>query len=111
MPAKVYLPAKTSKYRAKPVFVEGRRYASQREYKRFWELEQLEKAGKISDLRFQVAFSIDIFGVHVCTYKADYVYVQDGHEVVVDAKGVRTKEYKLKKKLMWAVHGIVIQEV
>lgn len=111
MPARIYLPAKQSKYRAKSVVADGRRHASQHEHKRYWELTQLAKAGKISDLRFQVPISIDIFGVHVCVYKADFVYIENGKAVYEDAKGMRTKEYKLKKKLVWACHGISVQEI
>lgn len=44
-------------------------------------------------------------------YIADFVYVEDGKTVVEDAKGVRTKEYIIKRKLMLFVHGIRIKEV
>jgi hypothetical protein len=46
------------------------------------------------------------------TYIADFVYIDnsDGKEVVEDAKGVRTKEYIIKRKLMLFIHGIKIQE-
>ena len=36
---------------------------------------------------------------------------KDGNEVVEDAKGFRTKEYLLKKKMMRAFLGITIKEV
>lgn len=45
-------------------------------------------------------------------YVADFVYFnQDGRMVVEDAKGVRTREYILKRKLMLWVYGIAIKEV
>jgi hypothetical protein len=46
-------------------------------------------------------------------YIADFVYVDcaTGETVVEDAKGVRTKEYIIKRKLMRWVHGIKISEV
>ena len=44
-------------------------------------------------------------------YIADFVYYRDGEYVVEDAKGVRTKEYIIKRKLMLYVHGIKIKEV
>lgn len=99
------------KYRNIPTEVEGIRFSSKREAKRYWELRLLEKAGKIKDLRLQVPVYIDIFGVHVCKYIADFVYHENGKQIYEDSKGVRTKEYKLKKKLVWACHGIAIQEV
>ena len=45
------------------------------------------------------------------TYKADFSYMQDGELKVLDAKGVKTDVYKLKKKLMLALLGIEIEEV
>ncbi len=46
-------------------------------------------------------------------YVADFVYtdVEIGENVVEDSKGIRTKDYILKRKLMLAVHGIRIKEV
>ena len=46
-----------------------------------------------------------------CVYKADFVYKQDGRQVVEDTKGVRTADYIIKRKLMLWVHGIKIREV
>lgn len=47
----------------------------------------------------------------VC-YVADFVYTiaETGENVVEDSKGVRTKDYIIKRKLMLAVHGIRIKE-
>ena len=46
-----------------------------------------------------------------CCYIADFVYIRNGRFVVEDAKGVRTKEYRIKRKLMLYIHGIRITEV
>ena len=47
-----------------------------------------------------------------CEYIADFVYTdKDGNTIVEDAKGVRTPEYKIKRKLMLYRHGIKIKEV
>lgn len=48
-----------------------------------------------------------------CRYIADFVYTDNetGLTVVEDTKGVRTKEYIIKRKLMLAVHHIRIKEV
>lgn len=43
-----------------------------------------------------------------CTYVADFV-LPDGS--VIDAKGMRTDVYRIKKKLMLHVHKIQIQEI
>ena len=46
------------------------------------------------------------------SYYADFdYYTKDGEHVVEDAKGVKTKEYIIKRKLMLSVHGIRIKEV
>jgi hypothetical protein len=45
-------------------------------------------------------------------YVADFVYTtEDGLQVVEDTKGVRTKEYIIKRKLMLWQYGIQIKEV
>jgi len=36
--------------------------------------------------------------------------MQDGKEVIEDVKGFKTPVYRLKKKLMLAIHGIDILE-
>jgi len=46
-----------------------------------------------------------------CTYKADFrVTYKDGRVEVIDAKGFRTQEYIIKRKLMLFVHGIRVIE-
>ena len=45
-------------------------------------------------------------------YVADFVYLDEqGKTVVEDAKGVRTKDYIIKRKLMLWLHNIRIREV
>ncbi len=48
-----------------------------------------------------------------CKYIADFVYTDNetGHTVVEDTKGMRTKDYIIKRKLMLYLHGIRIKEV
>ena len=78
----------------------------------------LERAGEISSLECQVPFEL-IPTQKLSTgkteravnYIADFTYWQDGHFVVEDAKGVRTKEYVIKRKLMLERHDIEIREV
>ena len=45
-----------------------------------------------------------------CSYVADFVYIEDGKEVVEDSKGKKTREYQIKKKLMLWRYGIEIKE-
>ena len=86
-------------------------FDSRREARRHEQLLLLEKARDIAELKRQTAFRIDVNGELVCTYKADFTYIKKGVLVVEDAKGCKTPVYRLKKKLMKAVHGIDIKEV
>jgi hypothetical protein len=48
------------------------------------------------------------------TYRADFVYMKDGQQIVEDVKGsprMLTKEYLIKKKFMRGLLGITIKEV
>ena len=48
-----------------------------------------------------------------CSYIADFKYqdARTGQLVVEDTKGVKTKDYIIKRKLMLWVHGIKINEI
>lgn len=108
-----------SKYKAKKTVVDGIEFDSRKEARRWSELRLLESAGEIADLRRQVKFvlipkQLDERGKvaeRECAYVADFVYCENGATVVEDTKGVRTKDYIIKRKLMRYVHGIVISEV
>lgn len=99
------------KYRNQPCYVGALRFDSKREARRWGELRALEAAGAIIGLRRQVRFPMVVRGLLVCTYVADFDYVEGGRRVVEDAKGVRTRDYQIKRKLMKAVHDIDITEV
>lgn len=74
----------------------------------------LAAAGVISGLRRQVRIPIIVNGVRVCSYVADAVYVEGGRRVVEDTKSPMTRRlpvYRLKRKLLAALHGIDIREV
>ncbi len=102
-----------TKYNNKKITVDGQVFDSKKEANRYKELRLLEKAGAIKDLRMQVKFTLipaqrdEATGKVVereCSYKADFVYVED-------VKGFRTKEYVIKRKLMLWRYGIRIREV
>lgn len=104
-------------------------YDSKKEAKRAWELELQQRAGMITDLRKQVKYVLiptqrepptvgPRGGIkqgrlleEQCAYYADFVYKnKDGVEIVEDCKGMRTKDYIIKRKLMLYIHGIRIYE-
>jgi hypothetical protein len=102
------------KFRNKPVTVDGIRFDSKAEARRYGELKLLERTGKISDLKLQDTFDLPVNGVVVCSYRADFTYVEDDNLVVEDVKSAATSKnpvYRIKKKLMKVVHGIDIREV
>ena len=101
------------KYNAKKTVLDGITFASRKEGKRYQELRLLERAGEIQDLRLQVPYELipKQKGERACTYYADFVYMEDGKQIVEDTKGVKTPLYVVKRKLMLWVHGIKIREI
>ena len=107
-----------SKYRNIKTEVDGIVFDSKAEARRYAELNLLEKNNKISDLRLQPEFDCVVNGQKICTYKADFEYwirdkefSPDDKYIVEDVKGFKTQVYKLKKKLVEALHGVEIREV
>ena len=99
-----------SKYGAVKTVSGGIKFDSKAEAARHSVLRLMECAGVISDLKLQVKYDIKINGTQVCTYKADFVYTENGKEVVEDVKGMKTPVYNLKKKMMRAAFGVIIFE-
>ena len=90
-----------NKYHARAVRVDGIWFPSQKEAYRYLELKLLERAGVIQDLRLQVPFVLlpkSQYGRAV-KYIGDFVYMENGKQVVEDTKGYRTDVYKLKRRL------------
>lgn len=121
-----------NKYKARKCVVNGIVFDSQKEYRRWCELLLMQRAGVISGLERQVKYVLipaqyefyERYGKNgkrlqdskrlaerELSYVADFVYTEDGKLVVEDTKGFRTKEYKIKRKLMLYFHGIRVKEV
>ena len=101
------------KYGNKKVTVQGIKFDSKWESQRYLYLKSLERAGTVKNLELQVRYNLMVNDEKICAYIADFRYQKqnkDGewYEVVEDAKGVETPEFKLKKKLMKACLGIEI---
>ena len=99
-----------NKYRARKTVVDGITFDSGKEANRYSELKLLERAKLIFDLELQVVYDLRIGGQLICKYRADFRYMENGKTVVEDSKGCRTREYKIKKKLMRALLGVEILE-
>ena len=109
-----------SKYGNKKVTVDGIKFDSKKEAKRWADLKLLERAGEIANLERQVPFYLEGRDGPILTptgrkmrYVADFTYTDwrhKGAKIIEDAKGFRTKEYLIKKAIL-AAQGIVITEV
>lgn len=107
------------KYGNRKTVVDGITFDSAREARRWQELRLLERAGQITDLARQVPYLLvpkqrrdDGKAEREVKYVADFWYRdRRGREVVEDSKGMRTRDYVLKRKLMLQVHGITVREV
>lgn len=101
-----------SKYNAVPTVVDGIRFASKAEAKRYGELMLMRKAGLIFGFELQPKFPIEINGSKICTYIADFAYyLENSAKIVEDVKGMKTPVYKLKKKMVEAQYNITITEI
>lgn len=108
-----------SKYHATPCVVDGVRFASKAEAKRWQELVLLQKAGYIRDLKRQVPFVLAPAEViqgrkrPALKYVADFVYfdVGKGQTITADVKGFETRDWRIKQHLMKSVHGIDISVI
>lgn len=111
-----------NKYHSRKAVVDGITFDSGREAERYSQLKLLEKANKITGLALQVKFellpakyeeTVEVFTKgrnkgkpkrgkcieKAVTYIADFVYCENGRMIVEDAKGCRTKDYIIKRKL------------
>lgn len=102
---------KKHKYNAKPTKVDKNHFDSGIEAARFGQLGLMQRAGMIRNLRSHVPYLLKVNGIEIATYEADFVYEQNGQIVVEDTKGFATPEYKIKRALMLALHGVQIKEV
>lgn len=108
-----------NKYGAQAVTVDGMRFDSKSEARRYVQLKAMEKAGEIDNLELQVSFDLipamDVAGKkeRPVRYVADFRYQKDGQTIIEDTKSAptKTKEYTIKRKLMLWLHGIAIKEV
>ena len=101
-----------NKYGNHKTTIDGITFDSKREASRYLELKLLQAAGEIQDLVLQPPFELIVQGGKVVgKYYADFQYRVGARVVVEDAKGTRTDVYRLKKKIVEAVHHIQIVEI
>ena len=118
-----------NKFGAHKKEVDDRVFDSILEADRYIFLKEAEKKGIISDLRCQVPYELipaqwETITIQQKTkakeirrckeravkYIADFVYIFNGKEIIEDTKGIVTKEYSIKRKLM-RYQGHPIREI
>jgi hypothetical protein len=104
-----------SKYNNVRTEFNGRSYASVREARHAELLQVLERHNKITDLQYQVGFTL-VEGngrLRPIQYIADFVYkTPDGRTHVVDVKGYdKNRVWRLKRKMMALMLGIEIETI
>lgn len=100
------------KYRNTPKCVDGIKFPSIKEAKRYKVLKLKLKHGLIGYFELQVPYELNEGGKFSYKYIADFRYVdaETGKLIVEDAKGDRTREYIKKRKLMKKIYNIEILE-
>lgn len=102
--------SKISKYRNKITVVDDISFHSKKEAARYGKLKLLVKSGDVTDFKMQVRYPIEVNGIKITTYIADFVVTwKSGNVVVEDVKGIKTPMFNIKLKLMKAVYGITIK--
>lgn len=95
---------KTPKYRNEPTVVDGIRFPSKREARRYCVLLLLAKAGEIEDLERQPRYPLIVEQVAIATYVGDFAYKERGQPICEDVKGMATDLFKLKARLFTALY-------
>lgn len=107
--------AATSKYKAIPTeTADGQKFRSHLEATFYNRVKLLHTQGDLIKFDREVRFELNVNGFMVCAYVCDFIlYWKDGRVEYIDCKSQATMTpiYSIKKKLMWAVHGIELKEV
>lgn len=102
------------KYRAVKTRLDGKTFASKHEAAVYAELKLREMAGEIQDLKLQPRFEIiPSFKrrdktIRKTEYVADFMFIEKGKTIVVDAKSKATekdKAYRIKRKAFLYKYG------
>ena len=103
MQPKFFRKSSRNKYGAKKTVVGDIKFDSKKEAARWMDLQLLERAGHISDLKRQV--KVELMGQHRPLYTrtgrkmkltADFSYIEDGQLIYEDSKGVWTRDFEVR---------------
>jgi hypothetical protein len=96
------------KFKAKPTELDGIKFASKKEAKRYRELKTLQELGEILFFLRQVPFHLQAGVKYVCDF---LVFWTNGEVTIEDVKGIKTDMYIVKKKMVEATYPITITEI
>lgn len=111
---------KKSKYSAVKTKVDGIKFDSKKEARRYKELKILERSDEIKSLELQPRFLLqekfkyNDKTIRKIEYVADFRYIDEkGNTVVEDVKGMKTEVYKIKKKIFLKRYGenLIFKEI
>jgi len=96
---------KKHKYNAKKIIIDGIKFDSIKEGRRYEDLKLMVRSGDISNLELQPVILLQpgfiCHGKRIrkITYKADFKYIENGKIIIEDVKGCKTAVYRLKWKM------------
>ena len=82
----------SSKYRNNKTEVDGIWFDSKKEADRYCVLLSRQRRKEITDLKLQVRFKLEVNGVKICSYIADFTYMDNGELIVEDVKSTHTAQ-------------------
>lgn len=99
----------SNKYGAQRTYSElcGRTFDSKLEARRGEELALLQRAGEISDLKYQVRFNLCL--KPKITVTIDFCYFEDGRTIYEDTKGVLTRDSRTKYAWLQEKYGVEVK--
>ena len=97
-----------SKYKAKKTSIDGHSFDSLKEANYYEELKLRLRVGEIRGFCIQPTFIL----APNLKYKSDFVvFNNDGTTEIIDVKGMKTKEYIVKKKVFEDKYNLKIKEI
>jgi hypothetical protein len=104
-----------SKYNNKIVNLDGIKFSSKAEARRYGELKLMHEAGIIHKLvvhpRYTLLDPFEVNGIKYrgIVYEGDFSYIENGVQICEDCKGFRTAVFNLKEKLFINRYGDQIE--
>lgn len=99
---------RNGKYNATKTFMKGINFDSKKEAQYYLYLLSEQQAGRIKEVKLQPTFILQPSfkregkTIRAIIYKADFEVLDTaGHTYYIDTKGYKTKEYELKKKMLF----------